>query len=124
MVVPTALIIVEKLSNSDWNTALGGGSTYSGFHPDHTTTCQMPSARPMASSFGHRDAQARAYHFGFGGSTISSASRPDSSDSSDRGGGVAESSRVAMAAHLLAQAVRDLAGLVRDLRRVHAPRPR
>src|SRR5215831_4195479 len=124
MVVPTAVMIVEKLSNSDWKTGFGGGNTYSGFHPDHTTSCQMPTAIAIASSFGHSEAHARAYHFGFGGSTISSASRPDSSDSSERSPGVRVSSRVAMAAHLLAQPVRDLAGLRCDLGRVHTARPR
>src|SRR5262245_25238194 len=124
MVVPTASMIVEKLSNSDWKTGFGGGKTYSGFHPDHTTSCQMPRASAIASSLGHSEAHAREYHFGFGGSTISRLSRPESSDSSDRSGGTCVSSLVAMAAHLLAQPVGDLPGLVRDLGRVHAPRPR
>src|SRR5215831_987663 len=115
MVVPTAVMIVEKLSNSDWKTGFGGGNTYSGFHPDHTTSCQMPTAIAIASSFGHNDAHTRRYHFGFGGSTISSASRPDSSDSSERSGGVRVSSRVAMAAHLLAEPVRVFTCLVGDL---------
>src|SRR5215831_2365177 len=117
-------MIVEKLSNSAWKTGFGGGSTYSGFQPDHTTSCQMPRASAIASSLGHSDAHARAYHFGLGGSTISSASRPESSDSSERGAGVRVSSRVAMAAHLLAQPVRDLTGLGRDFGRVHAAWPR
>src|SRR5262245_43461214 len=124
MVVPTASMIVEKLSNSDWKTGFGGGKTYSGFHPDHTTSCQMPRASAIASSLGHSEAHAREYHFGFGGSTISRLSRPESSDSSDRSGGIFVRSVVAMATHLLAQPVRDLTGLGRDLGRVHAPRPR
>src|SRR4051794_5529593 len=124
MVVATASMIVEKFSNNDRNTGTGGGNTYSGFQPDHTTSCQIPNARAMARSFGHSDAHARVYQFGFGGSTISRLSRPESSDSSERSGGIFVSSLVAMAAHLLAQPVRDLAGLVRDLGRVHAARSR
>src|SRR6476661_9664466 len=114
-------MIVEKLSNSDWKTGFGPGSTYCSFHPDHTTSCQMASAIAIASSLGHNDDHARAYHFGLGGSTISRLSRPESSDSSDRSGGILVSSLVAMTAHLLAQPVRDFAGLVRDLGRIHTP---
>src|SRR6478735_8660421 len=119
MVVPTASMIVEKLSNNDWKTGFGGGKTYSGFHPDQTTSCQIPSASAIASSLGHKDDHARAYHFGFGGSTISSASRPESSDSSDRSGGTRVISLVAMTSDLLAQSLGDRRRLCCHLGGVH-----
>src|SRR5262249_25577356 len=124
MVVPTAVMIVEKLSNSDWKTAFGGGNTHSGFHPDHTTSCQMPSAIAIARSLGQSSPQARAYHLGFGGSTISSASRPERSADTRSGSRGLVSSPVAMAAHLLAQALRDDRRLRRDLGGVDATGPR
>src|SRR3954470_9557777 len=79
-----------------------------------------------AMTLGHRLAQMRAQGLGRGGSTISRASRPESSalisapDSADPG---ATWSRIAMAADLLAQTSGDRGGLVRHFGRVHAAWP-
>jgi hypothetical protein len=45
---------------SRFNTDHGPGRDDSGFHPDHTTSCQMTSVRRTAPSLGHRLDQMRA----------------------------------------------------------------
>src|SRR3954471_13131564 len=86
----------------------------------------MPMAIATAISFGQRLPQIRLTMLGLGGSTISSASSPESSalisapDSADPG---ATWSRIAMAADLLAQTVGDRGGLVGHLGGVDAARP-
>ena len=70
-VVHAASMFVLKFSTNESHTLRGPGSTYSGFQPLHTTSCQTISASATASSFGHAAAQARAARRGRGGSTVS-----------------------------------------------------
>src|SRR5215471_19227119 len=103
-------MIESKSSNQARNTRPGSGRMYSGFHPDQTTTCQIPKAIAIASSFGHSDDQMRVHGLGFGGSTISSASRPERSAVTRSVVVVPVRSRITMAAYLLAQTLGDLRG--------------
>ncbi len=70
-VVHAASMFVLKFSTNESHTLRGPGSTYSGFQPLHTTSCQTISASATASSFGHAAAQTRAARLGRGGSTVS-----------------------------------------------------
>ena len=104
-------------SHSWRNTGTGPGRTYSGFHPLHTTSCQMVSPRAMAASLGQVAAQARLSHSARAGRSASSrASRPASSrarpvESVPVGGGPGSGDVVVcMAAHLLPEPGGDVAG--------------
>ena len=70
-VVHAASMLVLKFATNESHTARGPGSTYSGFQPLHTTSCQTISTMATASSFGHAAAQMRAAGLRRGGSAVS-----------------------------------------------------
>src|SRR5436190_11484675 len=105
------------MSPSAGNTLLGPGRMYSFFHPLHTTACQMNKPMAAAAALGHTADHMRTSAVRREPAASSSASRPDSSSvrrsecvDSD------SSTSTGMAAYLLAQLGRDLAGEGRDLR--------
>src|SRR5215218_8101197 len=91
-----------------------------------TTSCQIPMARPTAASLGQAADQNRRARPGTASSWSSRASRPESSAarrSFAAGWTRPPRSRIAMAAHLLAQALGDLTGESSDGRVLDAAGP-
>src|SRR5687768_10090708 len=98
---------------------IGPGRTYSGFQCDQTINCQPRKNSARAASFGQSPSQTRENRLFAVSMGMSRASSPAISASCSLRGASSMSS--AMAAHLLAEPVRDRAGKGGHLGVVEAP---
>ncbi len=111
-------------STSSSNTVAGPGSTYSGFQPLHTTSCQMNSAmRDGAPASATAPTTAAREPAAASASAPARARRGRPAPRRAAGCGRLCESNSAMAAHLLPQPVGDRGGQLGDLGRVDAAGP-
>src|SRR6266511_3113385 len=108
-------------------TVAGPGSTYSGFHPDSTTSSQTATTSATASSFGQALRQVRRPSVPLSVAGASSRASSPVTRSAASSGGVscpacAAESSVGMTGDLRAESVGDLGGLTGHLGRVDASR--